>query len=307
MSKDFKKKGSYCKKVGNVFVCAVSVVSLFFGTMYTAPANASVQPISVGQQEAIVKYKYMAAVKEEAKSEYYADLENSVQMNAAEEEAKIAYNEKLVRDAKKAKEKLRTQAIDSTTKAIEEYQVVLNQAQKKADLLHKKLKTLAKKQQEQSQKVDSESPTTNLLTDYTKYTVGDEGRSSFKSWMSYTAVTDGASPQYKLLRGSSAYTGEYGIRMVDGRYCVAVGSHYASTIGTKIDIVLESGTILPCILGDQKADKDTDSLNRYHTNDGSYVEVIVDNNEINSLAKQMGNFDYVKKFNGRISEIRVAK
>ena len=307
MSKDFKKKVVIARKVGNVFVCVVSAVSLFFGTMYTAPANASVQPISVGQQEAIVKYKYMAAVKEEAKLEYYADLENSVQMNTAKEEEKIAYNEKLVRDAKKAKENLRTQAIDSTAKAIEEYQVVLNQAQKKADILHKKLKALAKKQQEQSQEVDSGSSTAGLLTNYTKYTVGDEGNSSFKSWMSYTAVTDEASPQYKLLRGSSAYTGEYGIRMVDGRYCVAMGSHYTSTIGTKVDIVLESGTVLPCVLGDQKADGDTDSLNRYHTDDGSYVEFIIDNNEINSLASEMGNFDYVKKFNGRISEIRVAK
>ena len=46
---------------------------------------------------------------------------------------------------------------------------------------------------------------------------------SFKAYMSYTAITNTSSPQYKLQQ--QAYTGNYGIRMVDDRYCIAVGSY----------------------------------------------------------------------------------
>lgn len=53
-----------------------------------------------------------------------------------------------------------------------------------------------------------------------------------------------------------------GFCMWDGRYGVAVGTAVCGTVGTFIDVVLENGTIIPCIMFDQKSDQHTDDT--YH-------------------------------------------
>lgn len=126
---------------------------------------------------------------------------------------------------------------------------------------------------------------------------------SFKSYMSYKAITSKSSPQYKLQQ--QAYTGEYGIRMVDGRYCIALGSFYSNKIGTKIDLVMANGSVLKCILSDQKANIHTDAQN-IRAQDGSVVEFVIDKNSLHPMAKRMGNISYAAdKFSGEIKEIRV--
>ena len=74
--------------------------------------------------------------------------------------------------------------------------------------------------------------------------------------------------------------------MVDGRYCVAVGTYYAKNVGDYIDVYMENGNVIPCIVADFKADIHTDKSNRYHTGgywkgryyegDGSVIEFVVD-------------------------------
>lgn len=86
-----------------------------------------------------------------------------------------------------------------------------------------------------------------------------------------------------------AYTGNYGIRQVNERYCVAIGSYFTSEIGVYFDIVLSNGTVIPCVLADAKANRDTDSTNIITTHDGSVAEFIVDNSVLNSNAKRFGN------------------
>ena len=80
--------------------------------------------------------------------------------------------------------------------------------------------------------------------------------------------------------------------MVEGRYCIALGSYFTTTIGQYIDIVLANGTVIPCILGDQKADAHTDSLHVAHRTDGSVVEFIVDKKVLPNTPKRMGNISY---------------
>lgn len=94
-----------------------------------------------------------------------------------------------------------------------------------------------------------------------------------KSYMPYQAITSKSSDQYKLQK--IAYTGMYGIRQINGRFCIAVGSAYTTQIGQYIDLVLQDGTIIPCILGDCKANNDTNESNTL-TIDGSLAEFIVD-------------------------------
>lgn len=107
-----------------------------------------------------------------------------------------------------------------------------------------------------------------------------------KSFMSYRNITSKSSDQYKLQQ--MAYTGTYGIRQVNGRFCVAVGSAYTTQIGQYIDLVLEDGTIIPCILGDCKADEHTDSRNIL-TSDGSLAEFVVDVPSLSKTVRYTGD------------------
>ena len=114
----------------------------------------------------------------------------------------------------------------------------------------------------------------------------------FKSYENWHSIKSKNSPHYKL-QNTYAYTGEDGIRMVEGRYCIAVGSYFATRIGQYIDVVLQNGTVIKCILGDQKADAHTDDLHISHNSDGSIVEFIIDKKEMSSLVLTMGNVSYL--------------
>lgn len=126
---------------------------------------------------------------------------------------------------------------------------------------------------------------------------------SFKSYMSYRALSS-SSAQGKL-QAKAKTDKSTGIRTVDGRYCVALGSYYCSKIGTKFDLVMSNGSIVKCILGDQKADRDTDAKNQ-KTSDGSIAEFLVDMDQLPSQVKTMGDVSYADKaLKGNIAEIRV--
>ena len=78
----------------------------------------------------------------------------------------------------------------------------------------------------------------------------------FKSYTKYTAITRKSSKQYRLQR-DYAYTGEFGIRQVEGRFCIAVGTAVTERMGQFVDVILENGTVIPCIVCDQKANEHT--------------------------------------------------
>ena len=113
----------------------------------------------------------------------------------------------------------------------------------------------------------------------------------FMSYMPYaidgSSIFSSSSKQRQVQ--NIAYTGNYGIRQVNGRYCVAIGSYFTSEIGVYFDIVLNNNTVIPCVLADAKANCDTDSTNIITTHDGSVAEFIVDNSALNSNARRFGN------------------
>lgn len=127
---------------------------------------------------------------------------------------------------------------------------------------------------------------------------------SFKSYMDYRTLSDKTSLQYDLQQ--QAYTDSLtGIRMVDNRYLIAVGSYYTTEIGVYLDVILENGTVIQCILGDVKNDKHTDSTNRQNPN-GSVIEFIVDIDIINLTVKKQGDVSYAHEdFKGEIDYIYV--
>ena len=77
--------------------------------------------------------------------------------------------------------------------------------------------------------------------------------SGFKSYMPYTksngeSIFNKNSNQYKLQQ--QCHTGLYGIRVKDGRYCVAIGTAFNADVGTYFDLILANDTVIPCIVAD---------------------------------------------------------
>ena len=115
----------------------------------------------------------------------------------------------------------------------------------------------------------------------------------FKSYEPYTAIKSKISPHYKLQREYAYTNEENGIRMVNDRYCIALGSYFVYRIGQYVDVVLANGVIIKCILGDQKADAHTDNLHIAHKTDGSIIEFIVDKNKLPKYPRIRGNLSYL--------------
>ena len=118
--------------------------------------------------------------------------------------------------------------------------------------------------------------------------------SGFKSYMGYNLFSS-KSKQYQLQQ--YAYTDENGLRRVDERYIIAVGTHYfddrGTIIGTYVDLILENGEVIECVVGDVKADVHTDSSNIVTLHNGCVSEFICDTSKLHSMAKNMGDVSYI--------------
>jgi hypothetical protein len=115
-----------------------------------------------------------------------------------------------------------------------------------------------------------------------------------KTYMPYkvgnSSIFSKNSNQYKLQQ--LCYTGTYGIRMYNNRYCVALGSAFDLEVGQYFDLVLENNTIIPCIMADQKASKHTDASNIITVASGCMSEFIVDIDVLVADARIMGDVSY---------------
>ena len=122
-----------------------------------------------------------------------------------------------------------------------------------------------------------------------------------KSYMDYGCIKTWKQHDLQKI----AYTGNYGIRQVNGRYCVAVGSAFTTEIGTYIDLVLENGEIIPCILADCKDDEDTD-INNIITHDGSLAEFVVETSNLSKVVIRKGDISFVnEKWNSPIVKVKI--
>ena len=129
---------------------------------------------------------------------------------------------------------------------------------------------------------------------------------SFKSYMDYRTITVRSSDQYRLQQ--KAYTDDDGIRRIDDDVCVAVGTAYADRCGIRLEITLDSGESFTAVVGDIKADRDTDPSNRYHplqSGCGDMVEFIVETDKLDSKVRRMGSIGTYSKYSGNIVSLRV--
>lgn len=124
---------------------------------------------------------------------------------------------------------------------------------------------------------NAETPVTSLIPFYPAY----HGQ---KTYMDYRTITSTGTYEYKL-QNTIAYTNDDGIRMIDGRYCIAVGTAFGTRIGQYIDLVLENGTVIHCVMGDTKSDEHTDSEHVFTVASGCCSEFIVETEKLNGVAK----------------------
>ena len=126
-----------------------------------------------------------------------------------------------------------------------------------------------------------------------------------KTYAFYRAVTAKSTPQYKLLNSDECYTDdETGIRMVDGFYCIALGSYYGTKIGTRYRITLQDGEELKelnCILCDQKADRHTDVNHQYAVQNKDIMEFYIEKSKLPRGI--MGDYGHLEQFRGDIVKI----
>ena len=135
--------------------------------------------------------------------------------------------------------------------------------------------------------------------------------SSFKTWMSYKAVTNKQSPQYKFIdtygwsdaEGFMRANGEPDLGIKQDYYMIALGSYYGTTIGTKYRITLDTGRVFYGVLSECKADIHTNSTNQYITHNNNIVEFIIDKTKLNGLVKEMGSANVYMPLNGSITKI----
>lgn len=118
----------------------------------------------------------------------------------------------------------------------------------------------------------------------TDYTIN--GHNGSKSFMGYKTITDKSSNQYSLQQ--QAYTDEEGFRKIEDRYCVAIGTAFNAEVGQYFTVELENGEIIECIIGDIKANKDTDKSNVF-SKYGCCLEFIVDTKQLNVIIKKSGD------------------
>ena len=126
-------------------------------------------------------------------------------------------------------------------------------------------------------------------------------KKDFKSYMPYTAITNKSSVQYKLQQ--QALTNEDGIRCLESRPMVAVGTGWGLKVGDTALVTCENGNSFEVVIGDIKADIHTDTNNKTTISNGCRCEFIVDINSLNTIVKHNGNVAVLEKYNGYITNI----
>lgn len=110
--------------------------------------------------------------------------------------------------------------------------------------------------------------------EFTEYALPDNPYyRGFKSYEPYDLIT---AQSIQLCLQYQAVTDSNGFRLLDGRYLVAVGTFCNAPCGTYIDLILENGVLIPCIVGDIKADAHTDETHAYTRASMCASEFLVD-------------------------------
>lgn len=134
-------------------------------------------------------------------------------------------------------------------------------------------------------------------------TYGTPTDSEFKTFMDYRKITSRTSDQYKLQ--TKCTTTDTGLRVYNGRYCIAIGTAFNAKVGDFVNVELSSGEILDCIVADIKRDCDTDWTNMQVDFNGNVVEFVVDESAMSYAVKNRGTVHDLAGLAGDVVSITV--
>lgn len=124
----------------------------------------------------------------------------------------------------------------------------------------------------------------------------------FKSYMPYTAITNHTSEQWQLQQ--SATTDENGLRCIDDRPMVAVGTGWGVSVGDNAVITCDNGNSFEVVIGDIKDNKHTNTENKTTLSNNCRCEFIVDSSQLNPAIKTMGNVAVLEQYNGYVINVQ---
>lgn len=127
--------------------------------------------------------------------------------------------------------------------------------------------------------------------------------SSFKAYMSYKAITNEGSRQYKLQQ--NCVTDDNGLRTYNGYYTIALGNGFGIKVGDYVDVLLDNRRTLHCVVGDVKQNIHTDATNMQVAHNGNVVEFIVDTEVLDDTVKARGDISLIEGFEGEVVKITV--
>ncbi len=102
-----------------------------------------------------------------------------------------------------------------------------------------------------------------------------EGLGSVHTYMGWQCITSVSSKQYKLREAAGMNFDEEGFAKIGDRYVVATTTTFGN-IGDYIDVYQEDGTVIKCIIGDHKSQRDADANQWGHNNGECVLEFVVD-------------------------------
>lgn len=196
-------------------------------------------------------------------------------------------NKKLETELTSSKSKIEMYEKNSEiqSKLIAEYKAIIDRYEE-TDIPQKNVNTINKWEIGQEVPLPSIPSNMKLCTDYRFYNIK-------------------GTPHNRLQL--SAWTDEFGCRRYNDDYIVGLGSFYSVDIGDRFEITLDTGRVFTIILGDGKADCDTDELNMFtpcFNYEGEYcaniLEFIVDKDVMYDKCYQYGSLDYHDEFKGDI-------
>lgn len=116
------------------------------------------------------------------------------------------------------------------------------------------------------------------------------------SYMDYRTITCEGTPQWELQNdGWTTTDTNTGIRMRGGRYMIALGQTFGLT-GTRVNVYLQNGALIPCVLGDSKEWCDTIDGAGVIGADSGTVEFIVEEEYLPDDVIELGSNEL--QFNG---------
>lgn len=160
------------------------------------------------------------------------------------------------------------------------------------------LNTIVSQLEEENKKLKEEN---TKLQEKTRATV-QASKQDFKSYMPYTAITNKSSTQWQLQQ--SATTDEDGIRCIDGKPMVAVGTGWGVSVGDNAIITCDNGNSFEVVIGDIKSNKHTNSENKTTSANNCRCEFIVDSKQLNPTVKTMGNVAVLEQYNGYVINVQ---